>query len=113
MMYTGRREKLEVPYILIVKVFFLLLFMAVLFLFVIFAMPERNAAAGNASSTTYRIVSVKIKEGDSLWSIASEYYSDEFSSMKSYITEIKRMNGLSSDILYTGSYLLIPNYTTD
>ena len=110
MMYVERRKKLEIPYVLLGKVAFLLLFMAALFLFVLFVMPERSAAAGNGSASSYRIISVEIEEGDSLWSIATEYYTDEFSSIRDYITEIKRMNNLSSDMLYAGGYLLVPQY---
>ena len=59
---------------------------------------------------TYTITSVQIEEGDSLWSIAKDHYSDEFSSLNSFISEIKRMNGLTSDTLYAGSYILVPQY---
>ncbi|MBO5352030.1 MAG: LysM peptidoglycan-binding domain-containing protein [Lachnospiraceae bacterium] len=113
MMYMERRQKTEIPYIFLGKLAFLILFMAVLFLFVLYVMPERSAAAGNDSVRTYQIISVEIEEGDSLWSIATEYYSDEFLSVRSFITEIKRMNSLSSDTLYAGSYLLIPQYVTE
>lgn len=109
-MYTARKEKSEVPYIFIGKVVFLLLFMVVLFLVVLFVLPERTAAADNTSGRVYTITSVQIEEGDTLWSLASEYYTEEFSSITAYITEIKRMNGLDSDVLYAGSYLLIPQF---
>jgi len=109
-MYTVRKAKTEIPYFFIGKIAFLLLFMVVLFLVVLFVLPERTAAAGNTAGATYTITSVQIEEGDSLWSIASTYYTEEFSSVSDYVTEIKRMNGLSSDVLYTGSYLVIPQF---
>ncbi len=113
MMYMERRQKAEIPYIFLGKVTFLLLFMAALFLFVLFVMPERSAAAGNVSASTYQIISVEIEEGDSLWSIATEHYTAEFSSVREFVAEIKRMNSLSSDTLYTGGYLVIPQYVTE
>lgn len=109
-MYTARKVKEEFPYYAIGKVAFLLIFMVALFLVVLFVLPERTAAAGNTTGGTYTITSVQIEEGDSLWSIAAEHYSEEFSSLTSYITEIKRMNGLTSDTVYAGSYILVPQY---
>lgn len=112
-MYTARKSKTEVPYYFIGKVAFLVLFMVALFLIVLFVLPERTAAAGNSAGGTYTITSVQIEEGDSLWSIASAYYTEEFSSVDKYIAEIKRMNGLSSDLLYAGSYILIPQFVAE
>lgn len=85
--------------------------MVALFLIVLLLLPERAAYAENTSAKTYFITSVQIEAGDSLWSLASEYYTEEFISVNAYITEIKRMNGLSSDTLYAGNYLLIPYFT--
>ncbi len=89
------------------------LFMVALFLIVLFVLPERSAAAGNSTGGTYTITSVQIKEGDSLWSLASQYYTEEYSSLTEYITEIKRMNGLSSDVLFAGNYILLPHFITE
>lgn len=57
-----------------------------------------------------QVISVKIEEGDSLWSIAEEYYTSEYKNMKSYIKEIKRTNGLYTDTIHEGKYLAIPCY---
>lgn len=46
----------------------------------------------------------KVKEGDSLWVIAEEFLGDG-----NRYPEIKKLNGLSSDIIYTGTVLKIPN----
>lgn len=78
---------------------------------IILIIPGRRAAAEFHSTSQYTISSVLIEEGDSLWSIASDYYSKEFSSMDAYIKEIKRMNRLSSNTIYTGNYILVPHYT--
>lgn len=109
-MYTARKQKIEIPYVFLGKLAALVIFMVALFLVVLFVLPERTAAAGNATGGTYTITSVQIEEGDSLWRLASEYYTSEFASIEAYITEIKRMNGLSSDVLYAGNYILIPQY---
>ncbi len=59
------------------------------------------------------VTSVEIKKGDTLWSIASEYISDEYDSVKDYIKEIKKSNGMSSDEIHTGNYIVIPYYADD
>lgn len=110
MTYMERSKKAEVPYIFIGKLAAIVLVMVALFLLVLFVLPERTAAAGDSAGVTYSISSIKIEEGDSLWSLATEYYTEEFSSIPNYMEEIKRMNGLSSDMLYAGNYILIPQY---
>lgn len=64
-------------------------------------------AAGNRVRT---ISSVKIEKNDSLWSIASEYYTDDFRSIQDMIDEIKQINGLTSDTIKAGNYIVVPYY---
>ncbi len=109
-MYTTRKHHTQVPYIFLGKVTCIFVIMVALFLIVLFFLPKRTAAAGNTTVGTYTITSVQIEEGDSLWSIAKEHYSEEFYSLTNFIAEIKRMNGLSSDTVYAGSYILVPQY---
>ena len=109
-MYKTNKIKSQVPYFFLGKLTCILVIMIAIFLMVLFVLPERTASAGNTTGGTYTITSVKIEEGDSLWSIANEYYTDEFSSISAYISEIKRMNGLSSDMIYIDSYILVPQY---
>ena len=113
-MYLERKKnQMVIPYEFVCKLVALVVFMTALFLLVLFILPERTAAAGDTSSSRYQITSVLIEEGDSLWSLASEYYTEEFSSVPAYLTEIKRMNGISSDTLYAGNYILIPQYVEE
>jgi cell division protein YceG involved in septum cleavage len=58
------------------------------------------------------VVSVKIEKGDSLWSIASKYISDEYDNINTYIKEIKKSNGLVTDTIHEGRYIIVPYYTT-
>ena len=109
-MFTSRKTNTHIPYIFLGKVTCILVIMAALFLIVLFFLPERTASADNTAAGTYTIISVQIEEGDSLWSIAKEHYSEEFTSLNSYIAELKRMNGLTSDTVYAGSYILVPQY---
>lgn len=57
------------------------------------------------------VTSVKIEKGESLWSIAKEYYTEDFGDMKTYVKEIKRSNGLDTDIIHEDSYIIVPYYT--
>ncbi len=61
-------------------------------------------AAQRSTVMTYE--SVRISGGDSLWSIAQEYHG--MMDTSDYIDEIKALNGLSSDSIHSGAYLLIP-----
>ncbi len=57
------------------------------------------------------VTTVKIEKGDSLWSIASQYITDEYKDMNVYIEEIKFSNGLTSDTIHEGRYIIVPYYT--
>lgn len=67
-----------------------------------------HAKAADSSTLTY--ISVPISSDDTLWSIAKEYYTDDFGSIKSYIKEIKRCNSLSTDDIYAGCNIVVPVY---
>ena len=71
-------------------------------------LSTKNAqAAANKQSITY--TSVRIAEGESLWSIAETNCSD--GDIISYIDEIKALNDLHTDDLKAGSYLIVPVQT--
>lgn len=81
----------------------------ILSLFVLFASfltPAKKASAKNDLYET-RLVSVKVEQGDSLWSIAEEYYCSEKESIRDFIARIKQNNQLESDTIYPDTYLLI------
>ena len=54
---------------------------------------------GAAASATYTV-----QKGDSLWAIAEEYLGNG-----TRYTEIKKLNGLTSDVIYAGQVLKLPN----
>lgn len=51
--------------------------------------------------------SIRIKPGDNLWNIAEEYLEGSGYSKKEYVEVLKRMNGLTSDVIHEGKYLTI------
>lgn len=74
------------------------------------------AAAGKSSASDQNALakkyytSILIQDGDSLWSIAEQYRSEEYSSLQDYIHEVVEINGLTSETIYSGQYLTIPYY---
>jgi cell division protein YceG involved in septum cleavage len=57
-------------------------------------------------NTLVRYESVRIVGGDSLWSIARKYRGKEATA--EFVSELKTLNGLSSDNIQAGAYLLVP-----
>lgn len=56
--------------------------------------------------------SVSIQKGDTLWDIASRNMSDEYESVEAYVEELKQVNDLTSDQIFTGQYLSVPYYAS-
>ncbi len=63
-----------------------------------------NPAASNA---TISYESYVVQDGDTLWTIASEYKFGDYST-REFVSEIKTLNGLSKDTIHSGCYILIP-----
>jgi LysM repeat protein len=74
-------------------------------------MISTKVTAGRSDSRVKLVTSVKIEKGDSLWSIAEEYFTDDYADINTYIKEIKRSNGLTSDIIHEDCYIIVPYYT--
>lgn len=67
----------------------------------------------HASSYKY-YKSIEISKGDTLWSIAKEHFDPEhYKDANEYINEVKRMNGLFSDEIQSGSHLIVPYYSSE
>ena len=84
-----------------------------MFIFAWFLSAKTNISQVKASSVNepYKYyTSVQVKQGDSLWSIASSYLTAECGEVSDYINEIKELNHLSNDAIHAGEYLLIPYY---
>ncbi len=86
---------------------FLVLTVIALVLFVFAASMQKVSGQTEKTKT---VTSVCIQRGDSLWSLAKEYYSDECGDFRDYLSEIRRTNNLPNDEITAGNYLLIPFY---
>lgn len=87
-------------------------FAALLILVNICGFMMTNAFADEAISPALHpyYTSIRIEEGDSLWSIASRYSAKSPMDMQEYISELKRMNQLTSDTIHAGHYLTVVYY---
>lgn len=70
---------------------------------------ESKADAKTASTKLFTCITVQ--EGDTLWTIAEDYMTEEYSSIQDYIDEVVRMNDIkdASDIK-AGSNIAVPYY---
>lgn len=72
-----------------------------------------NSSSSSATTEHTRelyYTSVEIKAGDTLWTIAEEHMSAEYNDINDYIKEIKKVNGIYSDTIHAGNYLIVPYY---
>lgn len=71
-----------------------------------------NSKASDNKNYKY-YTSVEVKKGDTLWDIASEYVTEEYSSYHEYVDEVKALNGLRSDYIRSGQSLVVPYYSAE
>ena len=86
---------------------------AVLLLVVLFSVffITKTVTAQRAIDRTKLVATVEVKKGDTLWSIASAYFTDEYDDLHEYIDEIKDSNGMISDEIHAGNFIIVPYYT--
>ena len=84
----------------------------VLVLLMIFSVSliTKTVTASRDAERIKLVTSIEVKKGDTLWEIASEYISDEYNDMNQYIEEIKYSNGMASDEIHTGNFIIVPYY---
>lgn len=51
--------------------------------------------------------SIQLRQGDSLWTIADRYTKGTDYSVKEYVNELKRINGLKGEEIHSGEYLTV------
>ena len=66
-------------------------------------------------STTHRekvVITICVEKNSTLWDIAAEYYSEEYTDVNEMIEEIKMSNGIKKDTIHEGAYLIVPHYVS-
>jgi LysM repeat protein len=91
--------------VVVVSIFFSGLFLSI-------GIINTNAAVMKEEPRIKQVISLEIQKGDTLWSIAKEHITDDYNSIDDYIQEIKASNGLTSDTIHEGAYLIVPYYTS-
>lgn len=71
-----------------------------------------------ASSTDSRpynkyYTSVRVEEGDTVWSIADRYITDSQVSKRDYVDEVCRLNSLTDGSVRSGDYIVVAYYSQD
>lgn len=86
---------------------------AILFLLILFSICfiTKTVTAERDTDRAKLVMSIEVEKGDTLWSIASNYITDEYDDMNEYIEEIKYSNGMISDDIHAGNYIIVPYYT--
>lgn len=91
------------------KIILILIFCTVFLVLFLFL----SIKADGSSTPKYKYYkSIEVKSGDTLWSIAEEYMSDNYSSRQAYIKEVKYINNMETDQITCGKYLIIPYYSS-
>lgn len=85
-----------------------ILFFAMIFTLVL---ATKRVVAKREGNRVKNVISVQVQKGDTLWSIASRHMSDEYDDLNDYIAEIMISNGLSSDKIHAGNYIIVPYYS--
>lgn len=92
----------------------LLSFVAVIFLLIFHFTPQNTQADSEPKAPTYKYyTSIRVSSGDTLWDIANEYRTEEYSSISSYISEVREINHLKSNQITDGMYLCVPYYSEE
>lgn len=74
-----------------------------------------NAMAEEKGMRDYKkyYTSIRIEDGDTLWSIAKRYEKHSGKTTEDYIRELKTINLLGGDIIHAGGYLTISYYAEE
>lgn len=79
-------------------------------MFSIIFLRTTNAQAAPTKVTAKYYTSIRIEAGDTLWTIASNYITDDYRNINDYILEVCSINHISKDEIHAGQYLVIPYY---
>lgn len=85
--------------------------LAALCMITIFIVTDKTVASASTMKAEKYVKSIQIEAGDTLWGIAKENITKEYNSIEEYIEEIMNSNGLTSDLIHEGQYLIVPYYS--
>ena len=71
-----------------------------------------NAQAAPSKTANKYYTSIQLESGDTLWAIATEYITDDYTDMNEYIREVCSINHIAEDEIHAGQYIVVPYYAT-
>ena len=80
---------------------------SILFAFIFFS---NRAAAENSRRVNVFYSSYEIQPGDTLWSIADQFMTPEYSDKSAYISNIKKLNHMLDDNITEGNFIIVEYY---
>lgn len=72
-----------------------------------------SASPAKTEARNKYYTSIAVEQGDTMWDIASEYMTDEYSGYDEYISEIMKINSLATEDIRSGSRICIPYYADE
>lgn len=93
-------------------------FSSILFILLVvmvgFILPGAVKAQAASAETSHKYyTSIQVQKGDTLWTIANSYITEEYSSIHDYIEEVCELNHISDNDIHYGQYLTIPYYSDE
>ena len=86
----------------------ILLATGIIFTFIFaFTLYSNRAAAENSQPVYTYYTSYEIQPGDTLWTIADQFMSPEFSDKAAFIDNLKAINHIGGDNITAGKYLIV------
>jgi hypothetical protein len=105
-------NKKIIGFIAVHRRFFLTITVLIIAAGVFFINSDKKDSSVSASSYNVKYYTcIDIQDNDTLWSIADEYITEEYEDRDAYISEVKFINDLTDDKIYSGATLIIPYYS--
>ena len=105
----ARRSTIRKQKIACIAIMVAVVFTGVALTSVLFGTIRTQAAPAEPSYKYY--TSIQIQSGETLWSIASTYMTEEYPSIDAYIEEVCSINHIAADEIHAGQYLTVPYYS--
>lgn len=74
------------------------------------AFSMKNSTIQAQGTRQKQFTSIKVKQGESLWTIAKEHMGEEYDSVNDYIDEVCETNHIYDGKITDGMYIVIPYY---
>ncbi len=73
---------------------------------------KKTSRSHAASSNSKYFTSIEVHSGDTLWNIAEQYMTDDYSTKQEFVDEVIKLNHLSSDgNINSGCFIIVPYYS--